>query len=125
MSRTLIVTASLPLAKRLQDLMTTLGRETLIAHTHEAALRHFRRGKPELAVVDAIMPDIPGLEIAQGFIFENSETRIVVMSDIDTNVIRDVALRCGARDVLIKPFSDFEFEFTIQKYLEDFDAESA
>lgn len=124
MAQTLIVTDSRPLAKRLTALMIDAGRDAVLANNQEEGLMLYRQHKPALAIVDVCMADIPGLELGQTFLFEKTDTRLIMMSDIDTRRLRDQALRCGARDVLIKPFSDAEFMFTVKKYLEDFDVEA-
>lgn len=125
MAKTLIVTASPPLSRRLSALMIDNSLEHFVAHDSETATVQFRHVKPELVVIDVVMPDLPGLEIGQGMLFEKTDTRLVMMSDIDTRKIRDLGLRYGIRDMLIKPFTDAEFLFTVKKYLEDFNAESA
>jgi two-component system response regulator RegA len=122
MLKILLVTTHVKLEQRLRRLFEESARTVIVAHASEAAMAIVRRQKPELAIVDICLSTGSGFDLSQSILMENSETRIIMLSDFDTSKARNLALRCGARDLLIKPFSDAEFNFTVNKYLEDLNA---
>jgi two-component system, chemotaxis family, chemotaxis protein CheY len=47
----------------LQDVLTMAGHEVIRAETGGEALRKFRESRPQLAVLDVVMPDMDGLVV--------------------------------------------------------------
>lgn len=122
MALVLFISNSNQLHRRVKALLEDESIDFIPSKDHEEAIKIFRQRKPEVALIDICLMERSGLDIAKEIITDNSETRVLMMSDIDTGMIRTYALRCGARDVLVKPFSDAEFVFTVKKYLEDLGA---
>ncbi|HVB97124.1 MAG TPA: response regulator transcription factor [Chloroflexota bacterium] len=78
--------------------------EVEVAADGKMALRVFERWRPDLIVLDLILPDIDGFEICQR-IRAGSKIPILMLSALgqDDHVVR--GLRLGADDYLAKPFS--------------------
>jgi two-component system, NtrC family, response regulator AtoC len=80
------------------------GFEVFTAGSGEDALRLFQQEKPDLTVLDIVLPGIDGVEVLRQ-IKQNSPTSIVIMMSAYHLVDRAVeAMKLGAYDYLIKPF---------------------
>lgn len=123
MAKIELVTTSTNLKNRLNELLISAGHEPFHAKAQDEAITIFRRAAPDLAVVDVCLSFKSGLDLAKEFLTENNEIRVVALTDIDLHSHRTLAIRSGVRDLLLKPFTDAEFLFTIEKYIEGKDAE--
>jgi two-component system response regulator AtoC len=80
------------------------GFEVFTAGSGEDALRLFQQEKPDLTVLDIVLPGLDGVEVLRQ-IKQNSPTSIVIMMSAYHLVDRAVeAMKLGAYDYLIKPF---------------------
>ncbi|MGI9101763.1 MAG: sigma-54-dependent transcriptional regulator [Terriglobales bacterium] len=80
------------------------GFEVLLATTGEEALETFARERPDLCMLDVVLPGIDGIEVLRQ-IKKQSPSTIVVMMSAYHLVDRAVeAMKLGAYDYLIKPF---------------------
>jgi two-component system, NtrC family, response regulator AtoC len=94
------------------------GYEVLPATSGEAALRIITDEKPEVALLDVVLPGINGIEVLrQGR--KISPAMVVVMMSAYHLVDRAVeAMKLGAYDYLIKPFHIADMVNTIQRATE-------
>ena len=80
------------------------GYEGFLASSGEDALEIYAREKPDLALVDVVLPGIDGIEVLRQ-IKKQNPTAIVLMMSAYHQVERAVeAMKLGAYDYLIKPF---------------------
>jgi DNA-binding response OmpR family regulator len=85
------------------------GYDTLLAATGEEALRRAGSGRPDLVVLDLMLPDIDGLEVMRRLRQQNRErTAIILLTARGEESDRIVGLRLGADDYVVKPFSPAE-----------------
>jgi PAS domain S-box-containing protein len=95
------------------------GYNYLEAENGTDGLKLFRENRPDVVVLDLIMPDISGLDLLMEISKESPETPAIVMSGAgDMNdVIK--AMRLGAFDYLPKPFGNMKIlKYTIDRALE-------
>src|SRR5438045_2081365 len=87
----------------LNTLLTRRGYEVLATQTLEEAIAAARRvGEIDLLVVDAVMPQISGPELAEILLFLRPNLKILFITGLDSLTIRLAFDRpCG---VLQKPF---------------------
>ena len=84
--------------------LTTEGFEVLTAASGEEGLKLFEDEKPELVLLDIVLPGIDGVEVLRQ-IKTSSPSTIVIMMSAYHMVDRAVeAMKLGAHDYLIKPF---------------------
>jgi DNA-binding response OmpR family regulator len=69
-----------------------------------AALESARRMKPDLIVLDIMLPEIDGFEVAR-ILRKEMTTAILMLTARDDEIDRVVGLEVGADDYLTKPFS--------------------
>ncbi len=93
-------------------------------HEGEKILPNLTYFDPHLTIIDLQLMDEPGYETCKRIVTVDSKRKVVLFTDITTNVIREQVIRSGARDLLTAPFSDAEFYFTVEKYLEEFNVET-
>jgi len=94
------------------------GYEVLQASTGEQALEIMAEEKPDLALVDVVLPGINGIEVLRQA-RKVSPAMVVVMMSAYHLVDRAVeAMKLGAYDYLIKPFHIADMVNTIQRATE-------
>ncbi|KPU27151.1 transcriptional regulator [Caloranaerobacter sp. TR13] len=79
-------------------------------------LREIDRLKPDLIVLDIMMPGIDGLELCKA-IRKNNDIPIIFVSAKDEEVDRIIGLELGGDDYLSKPFSPRELVVRIKNIL--------
>lgn len=84
------------------------GYDVLVATDGESALMMFETHKPELVVLDVMLPGLDGFTVCQQ-LRARSSTPILMLSARDTVQDRVAGLDHGADDYLVKPFAVDEF----------------
>jgi len=94
------------------------GYEVLLASSGEEALEHYAQERPDLALVDVVLPGIDGIEVLRQ-IKKQNPAAIVLMMSAYHQVERAVeAMKLGAYDYLIKPFHLADLSNTIRRATE-------
>jgi PAS domain S-box-containing protein len=103
----------------LRALLEDIGYRVSEASDGRDGLDAFDRERPDLVLVDLMMPVMNGLSIIAGLREKSPETPIIVISG--TGSVRDAvdALRLGAWDYVLKPVADAEgLDIIIKRTLE-------
>ncbi len=79
----------------------------LLASTGQQALDVAGRLKPDLVVLDLMLPDLPGEEVARS-LRTISQVPIIMLTAKAEEADRVAGLRLGADDYVVKPFSPLE-----------------
>src|ERR1700754_4772239 len=80
------------------------GFATATARNGNEALQQFRRGTPDLIILDVGMPEMDGLEVCRQ-VRKTSEVPILFLSARDEEIDRVLGLEIGGDDYVTKPFS--------------------
>jgi len=82
------------------------------------AINILKDRKAHLAIIDVVMPEVSGIELAE-YISDNfSDTNIIMISSLgQENIIID-SISAGASDYLQKPFTKEELMASVEKVLE-------
>jgi DNA-binding response OmpR family regulator len=83
------------------------GYEVATADDGERALALFREGKPDLVVLDVMLPKMDGLAVCRA-IRRESNVPVIMLTARATELDTVVGLEVGADDYLAKPFSTRE-----------------
>jgi len=83
------------------------GYEVLTAHDGEEAIKTFSLRKPDMVVLDIMMPKLDGVSVCES-IRKDSGAYIIMLSARDADVDKIRALDKGADDYVTKPFSSAE-----------------
>lgn len=77
-----------------------------------------RRLRPDVIVVDLMMPDLNGIEVCRRIKEEVPDTAVVVVTAFDDSKVRQVALEAGASAFLAKHMVPDSLESTILRIVE-------
>lgn len=91
----------------LQGYLEEAGFGVVTAGDGKAALEAARRERPDLAVVDIMLPEVDGLQVTRVLQTEQGIPVILLTAKSD-EVDRLVGLELGADDYIVKPFSPRE-----------------
>jgi DNA-binding response OmpR family regulator len=103
----------------ISDRLSGAGLRAVEAETGRLALQLARSSRPDLIVVDMLLPDLTGLGLCR-LIREDEELGelpIVIISDYGHEVDRVLAFESGVDDVVAKPFSARELAARIRAIL--------
>lgn len=89
--------------------MAKEGYEVLTAFDGREALEVFAAENPDIIILDLMLPEIDGLEVART-IRKTSNVPIIVLSAKDTEFDKVIGLEIGADDYVTKPFSNRELQ---------------
>ncbi|MBI5380674.1 MAG: response regulator [Opitutae bacterium] len=100
--------------------LTRLGCEVLTASSGRVALETIRVRRPDLVLLDLMLPDIDGFGVCE-ILRRQPETAtipIIILSAWSTADSRHVGLELGALDYLTKPFSPKTLVARVQQLLQ-------
>jgi len=102
----------------LDKVLKDWGHEATLTSSGEEALKLFQPAKFELALVDFKMPGLDGIEVLTELKKRDPEIDIIIMTAHPTVENAIEALRQGAYDYIIKPFSVDELLLLTQRCLD-------
>jgi len=105
MTRVLIVEDDPAILRGIADNMKFEGYEVFTAPDGEAGSRLQRAHKPELIILDLMMPRLGGLELCRRLRGEGVQTPILMLTAKSEEADRIAGLDMGADDYVTKPFS--------------------
>ena len=105
MARTiLVVDDETTLRETLVDALEAEGFRVVSAADGRAALTVFRAERPDLVLLDLMLPELSGIEVCR-IIRAESGVPIVMLTAKDSEIDKVVGLELGADDYVTKPFS--------------------
>jgi DNA-binding response OmpR family regulator len=116
LGKILVVDDDVALAKTIETILIDAGFVAVLAHTAEDGLQLARSQKPDLALLDVMVPNMGGWEACQQ-LREFSDIPIIFLTalgDVE-NIVR--GLEMGADDYLVKPFRQPEILARIKAHL--------
>ena len=108
MSTILIVDDDQKLLKMLQRTLTYEGLKVITAANGLEALAQVDANRPEIIILDWMMPKLDGIEVLQRLRAENNQAFILMLTARDALENRVEGLESGADDYLVKPFAPAE-----------------
>ena len=83
------------------------GYSAQIASDGRQAMTFFERRKPDLVILDLMLPEVDGLSVAR-WLRERSNVPIIMLTARRAEIDRITGLEMGADDYVVKPFSPQE-----------------
>jgi two-component system response regulator MprA len=108
MATVLIVDDDPRLLKMLGRTLTYEGFQVVTATDGRMALAQVQAHRPDIIVLDWLMPGLDGLQVIKGLRAENDRTLILMLTARDAVENRVEGLESGADDYLVKPFAPAE-----------------
>ncbi|HJZ48137.1 MAG TPA: response regulator [Roseiflexaceae bacterium] len=120
MEEILIIDDSQQICSMLADyVLPELGYTSAIANTGRQGLNRLRQKLPDLILLDLQLPDISGLDLLRLIAQEGYDVPVILMTAHGSEGIAVEAFRLGARNYLIKPFSETEAQAVIDQALRE------
>ncbi|MGL4173750.1 MAG: MtrAB system response regulator MtrA [Actinomycetota bacterium] len=114
--RILVVDDDMALAEMLGIVLTSEGLEPMHCPDGEGALAMFREGRPDLVLLDVMLPGLDGIEVCRKIRAESGVPIVMLTARSDTvDVV--VGLESGADDYIVKPFKPKELVARIRARL--------
>lgn len=101
----------------LRRYLSRAGHEVLEAENGTEALERWRRDRPDLVLLDLMMPGLDGLDVCTA-VRRESAVPIIMLTALGSESDRVVGLEQGADDYVVKPFSPREVTLRVQRLLE-------
>jgi len=114
--RLLVVEDDVKLLRAVELYLTQAGYEVKTATRGQTGLQGVLEHRPDLIVLDLMLPDVDGLEVCRR-VREVSSVPIVILTARGAEEERITGLRTGADDYVVKPFSLKELEARIEAVL--------
>lgn len=112
----LIVDDEASIRRILETRFKMLGYETVTAADGEEALQVYESAKPDLIILDIMMPKLDGYGVTKE-IRKNFDTPIIILTALGDVAERITGLELGADDYVVKPFSPKELEARVKSIL--------
>lgn len=116
MTHILLIDDERKLTAPLQSTFEREGYQVTVAHDGHEGLSMALVSKPDVIVLDVMMPGLNGWQVCQA-IRERSSVPIIMLTALDESVDRIKGLEMGADDYLVKPFSYQELEAHVRAML--------
>ncbi len=121
MKKILIADDSLFMRKVLTDILSSKPDEykLLEASSGKSALELFKKGKPDLILLDIIMPEgeEAGINVLRQVMKTDPEAKVVMITAVGQELVIKECKKLGAKDYIIKPFDEKQVIRTVEKYL--------
>lgn len=103
----------------MRQVLEDYGLEVRVARDAVQALRTLRDSRPDLILLDVMMPEVDGLTLLRMLRTDPDWPRIpvVVVSARATEADRQAALQAGADGFLAKPFTAQEMRAVLRRHL--------
>ncbi len=86
------------------DLLESEGYAVLAAADGEAALSFWKERKPDLALLDIMMPKLSGYDVCRDIRKTDERIPVIFLSARDEEIDKVLGLELGADDYIVKPF---------------------
>ena len=119
MTSVLVVDDSRVMRNLLRKILDDMDGVTNIieATNGKEALDIFKKENPKIITMDIVMPEMNGLDTAKEILKEDSSVRIVMVSALGHEDVVCEAIKEGAADFIVKPFSSENVTKVIGKFI--------
>jgi DNA-binding response OmpR family regulator len=116
-TKLIIVDDEVDLLAELKPLMERSGYQVVSATNGEQALDLIAKEKPDLIILDMLMPRLDGRDVLRRLRESDNWTPVILLTKVNTTTERVLSLQEGADDYLNKPFDPLELVARVQAIL--------
>jgi two-component system alkaline phosphatase synthesis response regulator PhoP len=116
-NRILVVDDEESIVKLVEYNLTQAGYEVLTADNGLQALEIVREERPDLLILDLMLPGLNGMDVCQRLRKDGFNTSIIMLTARDDEIDRILGLEMGADDYVTKPFSPRELVARVKAVL--------
>ena len=119
MARVVVVDDEADLRQVIEFNLSAAGHEVIVVGTGTEGLRVVRERKPEVVLLDIMLPDISGLEVCRQIkaAGDTKSVLVVLLTARGEEIDRVVGFEIGADDYVVKPFSVRELTLRVSAIL--------
>ena len=115
----LLVEDTIALQMVYRAILTSAGYRVVTAGSAAEGLDQFRLVRPQMVLLDLILPDRDGVDLMREMLSYQPETEVIAIT-ANGSVNRAVeAMRAGARDFLVKPFDESRLIGSVQTLMSE------
>ena len=100
----LIIDDEMDMGEVVRDYLKDQGYEAFMTLDAVQGLEIVDKEKPDVVLLDILMPQISGMECLQQILQKNPKTIVLMVSGMQDEQIAKEAIRYGAYDYITKPF---------------------
>jgi DNA-binding response OmpR family regulator len=104
-TKILVVDDEKPIIDLLTYNLQRAGYQVVVAWDGESALSLARRDRPDLIILDLMLPKLDGIEVCRALRRDREALPIIMLTARDEEIDRVLGLELGADDYVVKPFS--------------------
>lgn len=119
MKKILIVDDEVDIASSIQYVLTQEGFSTLLAHEGTKAMQLVEAEKPDLIILDLMMPGLDGYEVCRRVRSFDRKTPILMLTARTSEIDTVVGLELGANDYIAKPVRLRELVARVKAHLRE------
>ena len=119
MKKLLIVDDETDIATSIQYVLNQEGFSTLLAHDGLKAIELAEKEKPDLIILDLMMPGLDGLEVCRRLRSHDRRTPILMLTARTSEIDTVVGLELGANDYIAKPVRLRELVARVKAHLRE------
>jgi DNA-binding response OmpR family regulator len=116
MSKILVVDDEQSIVDVLSYNLAKSGHQPIVARDGRSAVRLARAERPDLVILDLMLPGIDGLDVCRE-IRKEGNLPVIMLTAKDEEIDRVVGLELGADDYVVKPFSVRELMARVKSVL--------
>ncbi|MFC4404871.1 response regulator [Gracilibacillus xinjiangensis] len=118
MAQVLIVDDAAFMRMQLKNIFTKLGHEVVgEAENGLQATEMYEQLKPDIVSMDITMPEMNGVEATKEIKSKDSNATIIMCSAMGQQQMVLDAIKAGAKDFIVKPFTEERVKETLDKLL--------
>jgi len=117
MKQILIADDDLSMRQALAESLESCGFEVETAENGADALQKFQKGKFEVVVTDMRMPKMTGMDVLRGIKKNSPQIPVILITAYGTVKTAVEAMKEGAAEFIMKPFSLDDLEFAVKNVL--------
>ncbi len=99
----------------LSESLMSCGYDVETSNNGEEALRKFRKDKFQIVITDMRMPKVGGMDVLRGIKEKSPDTAVIVITAYGTVNTAVEAMKEGASDFIMKPFSLEHLEMVVKR----------
>ncbi|WP_282581452.1 response regulator [Niallia sp. Man26] len=118
MAKVLVTDDAAFMRMQIKEMVTKLGHEVVgEASNGREVIKQFIYLKPDLTIMDIVMPEMTGIEALKEIKKYRKDAKIIICSSMGQKEKVLEALKEGAIDFIVKPFNPERFNSAISKAL--------
>ncbi len=115
MKKVLIVDDDKDIQKMFKDILETYGYKIVQAVNGKEALGKYIESKPDVVIMDILMPGIDGVKTTKKLLRQDKNAKIIVVTAVGKVGLEKNCIKAGAKAFIMKPFRIDDLLGTIQK----------